>query len=869
MKQLTGNQIRKMFLDYFESKGHKVEPSQSLIPNDDPTLLWINSGVAAIKKYFDGTMTPEKPRLVNAQKSLRTNDIENVGKTARHHTFFEMLGNFSIGDYFKDGAIDYAWEFLTSPEWLGLDKDKLYITVHNRDDEAYNYWVNVKKIDPVHMLKTPGNFWEIGEGPCGPDSEIFYDRGEKYDPEGLGLKLFYEELENDRYIEIWNLVFSQYNSKDGVDRDDYEELPQKNIDTGMGLERLVSIVQGGETNFETDFFLPLIHAVEDMANVSYQDNKMAYRVIADHIRTVTFALADGALFDNVGRGYVLRRILRRAVRYGKQIGIGSAFMYQLVGIVSDIMKDYYDYLPSKVQYVSDLVKKEEEAFHKTLSNGIKLLADMISKNTTGTLSGEEAFKLYDTYGFPIELTLEIAEESNMKVDEEGFQEELNKQKERSRSSRVDTESMASQKPDLMAFDLPSTFDYDPDITTGLVIGIFKDGVKVEAIEDYGEVILDQTTFFAEMGGQCADTGKMYKDNTKMEVTNVLTAPNKQHLHFVKVESGKISIGDTLTLEVDIQRRNRITANHTATHILQKALKVILGDHVNQAGSYVDDQRLRFDFTHFEKISKEDVEKIETVVNQEIFKSLPVNIEVMSQETAKERGAMALFGEKYGDVVRVVSVGGFSVELCGGCHVKNSSNIGLFKIELEESIGSGIRRIEAVTGEKAYQSLLHEKQTVDTIVNTLRIKNRKEVITKVEANVTEITSLKKEVEKLTSKMNALSAANKINDIEEINGVKVLYVEEEMESNKAKQMAFDFRDKMQSGIVILVTKDQDKCSYFVALTKDIVESGKKAGDIVKNINTIVDGRGGGKPDFAQGGCALSEKVNVLKAELTNIL
>jgi alanyl-tRNA synthetase len=869
MKQLTGNEVRTMFLDFFASKNHKVEPSHSLIPNDDPTLLWINAGVAAIKKYFDGTITPENPRLVNAQKSLRTNDIENVGKTARHHTFFEMLGNFSIGDYFKKEAISFAWEFLTDEKWLGLEKDKLYITVHDGDEEAYEYWINEIGIDPTHMLKTPGNFWEIGEGPCGPDSEIFYDRGEAYDPDGLGLKLFYEELENDRYIEIWNLVFSQYQSKENVDRERYEELPQKNIDTGMGLERLVSIIQGGETNFDTDFFLPIIRMVESMTDVSYEDNKMAYRVIADHIRTVTFALADGALFDNVGRGYVLRRILRRAVRYGKQIGITSSFMYQLVATVSDIMKDYYEYLPAKVDYVSDLVRKEEEAFHKTLSHGEKLLTEMISKNTNGVLSGEEAFKLYDTYGFPIELTLEIVEESGLQVDTSGFEVELAKQKERSRATRTDNESMASQKPDLMAFNLPSVFDYNPSRSSGVVIGLFKDGVEVDSIDTYGEVILDHTTFYAEMGGQCADTGVMYNDHTKVAVTNVLSAPNKQHLHFVSVEKGRITLGDVLTLEVDITKRNRIIANHTATHLLQKALKVVLGDHVNQAGSYVDDQRLRFDFTHFEKIDTLTLEKIEIVVNQEIFKGLPVVIETMQKQEAQEKGAMALFGEKYGDEVRVVSVGDFSVELCGGCHVENSNHIGLFKIALEESVGSGVRRIEAITGEKAYQSLLQERKTVDTIVDILNIKNRKEVIQKVEANVDKMAALTKEVEQLTSKMNALTAANKASDVETINGIPVLYVEETMEIAKAKQMAFDFRDKIKSGIVILVTTDNDKCSYFVALTKDMIEKGKKAGDIVKAINEIVDGRGGGKPDFAQGGCPMSDKISSLKESLSNIL
>ncbi len=867
MKQLTGNQVRKMFLDFFESKGHKVEPSHSLIPNDDPTLLWINAGVAALKKYFDGTIKPENPRITNAQKSIRTNDIENVGKTARHHTFFEMLGNFSIGDYFKKEAIDFAWELLTDEKWFAFDKDKLYITVHDHDEEAYNYWVDVIGVDPSHMLKTPGNFWEIGEGPCGPDSEIFYDRGEKYDPEGLGIKLFYEELENDRYIEIWNLVFSQYNSQEGVDRNDYEELPQKNIDTGMGLERITSIIQDGETNFDTDFFLPIIHEAEKLANVSYQENKMAYRVIADHIRTVTFALADGALFDNAGRGYVLRRILRRAVRYGKQIGIEKAFMYNLVGVVSEIMKEFYDYLPEKVSYISDLVKKEEEAFHKTLSNGEKLLSGLIKKNSDGIISGKDAFKLYDTYGFPFELTLEIAQESNLKVDEEGFKEELKLQQMRSRGARVDNESMTSQKPDLMAFDLPSTFEYDPTNIRGVVIGLFKDGVKTDQLNDYGEIVFDVTTFYAEMGGQCADTGIVYNDECKAKVVNVLKAPNQQHLHFVELESGNIKVGDVLTLEIDKEKRGKITANHTATHILQAALKEVIGSHINQAGSYVDDSRLRFDFTHFEKITNEQLKAVEQKVNDVIFKGIDVEIANMSKEEALASGAMALFDEKYGDTVRVVSVGDYSKELCGGCHVTNSSNIGLFKIETEESVGSGIRRIEAVTGKVAYEALVLEKETVDTISSVLKLKNRKEVVNKVTSLTEELNAVKKEVEALNSKLNALNAANRMNDIQDINGVKVLFVEEDMESNKAKQLAFDLRDKIDSGIVILVSKFEEKCSYFVGVSKDYVASGIKAGDVVKKINAIVDGRGGGKPDFAQGGCPVNEKINAIKDELKN--
>ncbi len=868
MKQLTGNQVRQMFLDYFKSKGHMIEPGASLIPHNDPTLLWINAGVAALKKYFDGSEKPACNRIANAQKSIRTNDIENVGKTARHHTFFEMLGNFSIGDYFKKEAIPFAWEFLTSPEYIGFDKDKLYVTVYTDDEEAYRIWTEVCHVDPSHILKTYENFWEIGEGPGGPDSEIFYDRGEKYDPEGLGEKLFFEEMENDRYIEVWNIVFSQYDCNPAIDRKDYKELPQKNIDTGMGLERLVSIIQGGETNFDTDLFLPIIHATEKLANVSYEENKMAYRVIADHIRTVTFALADGAMFDNAGRGYVLRRILRRAVRYGKQIGIEKAFMYNLVPMVSDMMKDFYDYLPEKVDFISTMVKKEEEAFHKTLLNGEKLLKTLIDKNENGVISGKDAFKLYDTYGFPYELTLEIAEESNLTVDEKAFREELKIQQERSRASRGDNESMTSQKPDLMAFDLPSSFTYDPSPVKAVVIGLFKDGVKTDKIDDYGEVIFDNTTFYAEMGGQCADTGYIENNTTKADVVNVLKAPNKQHMHFVKLSSGSIQMGDVFTLNVDQQKRRQITANHSATHILQKALQELLGDHISQAGSYVDEKVLRFDFTHFEKISNELLQKIEEKVNQIIFEGRTVKIQNMSKEEALQTGAMALFDEKYGDVVRVVNIGDYSVELCGGCHVANSSEIGLFKIISEESVGSGIRRIVSRSGLAAYQDMVHEKETVDQISSILNLKNRKDVINKVETLNQDLKDSKHEIEQLTSKLNAMQAASKANDIEEINGVKVLFVEETLENAKAKQLAFDLRDKMEEGIVVLLSKYEDKCSYFVAVSKNLTNQ-YKAGMIVKAINEVVDGRGGGKPDFAQGGCPVNDKLGLVHDALKNIL
>ena len=857
MKQLTGNQVRQLFLDFFESKNHKIEPSHSLIPNDDPTLLWVNSGVAALKKYFDGTIKPDVPRITNAQKSIRTNDIENVGVTARHHTFFEMLGNFSIGDYFKKEAIDYAWEFLTDEKWLAFDKDRLYITVYKDDEEAYDYWVNVKKISPDHMLKTEGNFWEIGEGPCGPDSEIFYDRGEKYDPDQIGTRLFYEELENDRYVEIWNLVFSQFNAKEGVERKDYKELPQKNIDTGMGLERIVSIIQDGETNFDTDFFLPIIRATEKLAKVSYQEDKMAYRVIADHIRTVTFALADGAQFDNEGRGYVLRRILRRAVRYGKKIGIEDSFMYNLVQVVSNIMSEFYTYLPEKVAYIQKLVKIEEERFHSTLNGGEKMLADIIAKTSGDTIDGATAFKLYDTYGFPIELTVEIAQENNLKVDEDGFKEEMRKQKERARNARAESESMGSQKVDLMNFEDASDYTYDPTPIQARVIGVFKDGQKVDQIEDKGEIILDHTIFYAQMGGQCADQGWLKNDETSMHCDNVLKAPNGQHLHYVTLEKGSIKVGDELTLTLDLSIRKQTQNNHTATHLLHAALKEVLGSHVAQAGSYVDFERLRFDFTHYEKVSKEDLAKIEAIVNDKIFAGYPVNIALMKKEEAIASGATALFDEKYGDEVRVVNIDDYSVELCGGCHVSNTAEIGIFKIEMEESVGSGIRRIEAVTGRVAYESLNKAVTTIDTIAQVLKIKNKAKVVTKVESLQNELHDVKKENERLQSKLNHIEAKEKLKDMETINDVPFLLVNVDHQAN-AKQLTLEYRQLLGQGIVTLVNIEGDKATYFVAVSDDFVKKGYKAGDLVKKACQASNGRGGGKPDFAQGGTKEIDKV-----------
>ena len=619
MKKLTANEIRTTWLKFWESKGHYIEPGASLVPHNDPTLLWINSGVAALKKYFDGSEMPKNKRITNVQKSIRTNDIENVGHTARHHTFFEMLGNFSIGDYFRLEMIPWAFEILTNEKYFGIPLDKLYFTYLPTDNVTKKCWMDLG-VNEDHLIPLEGNFWQIGEGPCGPNTEVFFDRGEKYDPEHLGIRLLKEDLENDRYIEIWGIVFSQYNAVEGVAREDYKELPNKNIDTGAGLERIACVLQGTETNFETDLFYPIIESVLKLTKEKYDDeHKMCFRVIADHIRTCTFALSDGASFSNEGRGYVLRRILRRAMRYGRKLGITNAFLYTLVPVVVDMMKDFYPYLQEHQEHVAKMIHAEEDKFLRTLNSGESLLKKML-ENTT-TLSGADAFKLYDTYGFPIELTVEIAHEQNVNVDLDGFNENMEQQKERARSSRADVQSMNKQSADLMAFTSESNFSYDMADTKGKVIGLFKDGIKVDSLDDEGDVILDNTNFYAEMGGQVADTGKFYNDNTECEVLNVSKAPNKQHLHHVRVLFGELKVGDELNLSINKQRRIRIMRNHSSCHLLQAALIEVLGDHVHQQGSYVDENIMRFDFTHNTKLTENELATVEKLVNEYIDQAI--------------------------------------------------------------------------------------------------------------------------------------------------------------------------------------------------------------------------------------------------------
>ncbi len=863
-KDLTGNQIRQMFLDFFKSKGFMIEPSASLIPHNDPTLLWINAGVSTLKKYFDGTEKPTNPRIANAQKCIRTNDIENVGKTARHHTFFEMLGNFSIGDYFKEQAIPWAWEFLTSPEWIGMDKERLYVTVYPDDEDAYNLWVKTGMIES-HICKNADNFWEIGRGPGGPDSEIFFDRGEKYDPEGIGEKLFFEDIENDRYVELWNIVFSQYDCRPGeVDRSEYKELPHKNIDTGMGLERLVCFLQDGETNFDTDLFLPIIHATEKYAKHSYNEPeyKMAYRVIADHIRTVTFALADGAMFSNEGRGYVLRRVLRRAVRYGIKLGIEESFMYNLVQVCADNMKDYYGYILDKVDLVSKLVRNEEESFHKTLNNGEALLNDALKQHAdTKKLPGEVVFKLYDTYGYPRELTEEIAMDNGYTVDAEGFESEMQAQKERARAARGNEQSMHGQSADLMDFTEDSKFTgYTDTHSTGKVIGLFKDGVKVDSLSDEGDIILSETCFYAESGGQCADQGKVWNDTFKADVVDVQKAPHKQPLHHISNVEGTLHVGDVLEGEYDYASRQRTRANHSSLHLLQAALKEVLGDHIAQAGSYNCPEYGRFDFTHFEKPTDEQLKEVERIVNEKINESIPVTTEVMAIDDAKKTGATALFDEKYGDEVRVVSMGDFSKEFCGGTHVNNTNDLGSFRIVSEESVGSGVRRITCETKMESYSSFKKEEEYLLNTAKLLKMKNYEGLQERIQKLLEENASLKKAVSEAESKAMASEADSILKNAEEINGIQTLILKLEGKDTKGlKEYAETLRNKLNNGFVFISNVVDGKTTFVCASSKEAIAKGFKAGDIVKQAAMICGGNGGGRADMAQAGAKDASKIN----------
>ncbi len=870
MKKLTSMEIRQMWLDFFKSKGHSVEPSASLVPVNDPTLLWTNAGVTPLKKYFDGSVVPQNPRITNAQKCIRTNDIENVGKTARHHTFFEMLGNFSIGDYFKKEVLPWAYELLTSKEWFDFDVNKLFITFYADDFETRDIWISLG-VPADHLIPLESNYWEIGEGPCGPDTEIFYDRGEKFDKRGK--ELIENDLENDRFIEIWNIVFSQYNSKEGVDRKDYKELPSRNIDTGCGLERVTCVMQGVDTNYETDLFMPTILEVEKLSGVKYT-GQMAFKVIADHIRTVTFAVADGASFSNEGRGYVLRRVLRRAVKYARKLGITRAFMASIVDIVIDNMKSYYPYLVSKANLVKEIITKEEEKFLSTISNGEKRF-EAIAKESKGIISGYDAFLLYDTYGFPFELTDEYAEELGLKVNKEEFKKAMQEQKERARNSRKDVASMGGQNEEYLNFKEVSNFvGYENFETVSKVIKVFKEGI-----------VLDNTPFYAFSGGQLSDNGTI----NDIEVLDVKKLPNGQHLHILDTTDFKV--GQSVSAVIDAENRNLTRKNHSSAHLLQKALQVVLGDHVHQQGSQVSSSYVRFDFNNYQNLTDEQIIKVENLVNSYIKESNEVKTQVLPLSEAKKLGATALFDEKYSDFVRVVSMG-VSQEFCAGTHVSNTSEINSFAIVSIESIGSGVFRITGVTGPKCQELLENSLSNLDNEINASKnkaynliteaknegimlaynynfsyndtigfayiLKKREEVAL---ASKT-LHELEKEYQAKKSQ-NALSNLNVFDKLI-LNNCIVTLVEEK-DTNLVKEMSIALLNNKGLDAVVLATVDGDKVT-FIAATNELKYD---ASTLVKEATKITGGGGGGKKNLAQAGGKDSSKVNEALTHVKGIL
>ena len=862
MKNLKASEIRQNFIDYFVEKGHMVEPSAPLVPIDDDSLLWINSGVATLKKYFDGRETPRKPRIVNSQKAIRTNDIENVGFTARHHTFFEMLGNFSIGDYFKQEAIEFAWEFLTSEKWMAMEPKLLYVTIHPEDKEAYRIWNEDIGLEESRIIRIEGNFWDIGEGPSGPNTEIFYDRGEDFGQDDPAEEM-YPGGENERFLEVWNLVFSEFNhNKDHT----YTPLPNKNIDTGMGLERMASLAQNVRTNYETDLFMPIIHEVEKVSGKTYLENDnydVAFKVIADHIRTIAFAIADGALPANEGRGYVLRRLLRRAVRFSQSLDINEPFMYRLVDIVADIMEPYYPNVKEKADFIKRVIKSEEERFHETLEEGLAILNNLVAQAKTSTheISGKDAFKLYDTYGFPVELTEEIATQENLSIDMQTFEEEMQQQRDRARQARQNSQSMQVQSEVLKKITTDSTFvGYDVMDKASVITDIIQNGELVESAEA-GETIyfiLRETPFYAVSGGQVADQGTISNENFEIAVTEVTKAPNGQNLHKGEIQFGTVKKNAEVSASVNHKERRSIKKNHSATHLLHAALKEVLGDHVNQAGSLVEADRLRFDFSHFGPMTQEEIDTVERRVNEEIWNSIEVDIQEMPISEAKQLGAMALFGEKYGEIVRVVNMAPFSIELCGGIHVNNTSEIGLFKIVSESGTGAGVRRIEALTGKSAFLYLETIQSQFNAVKSQVKVKSDDQVLEKIVHMQDEEKELRKQLEQKNKEVTSLKMGDITNQVDEINGLKVLATEVEVPNAKAiRETMDDFKSKLQDTVIVLISNIDGKVSLVASVPKALTDK-VKAGDIIKNMAPVVGGKGGGRPDMAQGGGTEPENI-----------
>lgn len=893
MKYMSHNDIRNTWFRYFESRGHKKLESTSLIPVDDDSLLWINAGVTPLKKYFDGREVPECRRIVNIQKCIRTNDIENVGITKRHQTFFEMMGNFSVGDYFKEEAIAFAFELLTGDEWFQIPKELLYVTVYPEDTVAYQKWIEVG-LDESHLVKLEENYWEIGEGPCGPDSEIFFDRGEKYDPNHDALEKFKKDEEQERYVEIWNNVFSQYNSKPGIPREEYQELPSKNIDTGAGLERWCLIFQDVDSNFETDLFQPIIRHIEQLVGFDY-DGQKEFKIIADHVRAITFALADGAFFANSGRGYVLRRLLRRSVRYGKNLGLEGPFLYKLVSEVVEVMKEAYPYLVENRAKVETLVLEEEKLFLKTLEAGERRLKELVHESMDGTISGDDAFKLYDTYGFPFELTEEYLTELGYRVSREEFDKYMNIQKEMAKKSAKNKSAMASQKKVLLDFKEESQFVYGIYRLKTNVLAIFSKDSIVDSVDHDCYIALKRTCCYAEAGGQVSDTGMIIGKNFKARLLDCFKAPNGQHIHKVKLLDGMIHANDECEIVLDKDRRKRTESNHSSVHMLQYALQQCVSSQIRQAGSYVDGDKLRFDFTYSGKMTDDKIIEVENFVNDMIDKHIIISTEVMPIDKAKQIGAMALFNEKYGDVVRVVKIGR-SIELCGGTHAANTKDIAKFAIYSYESKGSNLYRIEATTGNKIEDVLFnvikpYNDEMIKLLMKAKEIMDEaKEVGIRLEFDVdinhdkpesykdvifnrNELQYIQQEVRDLEKKYQHLREKQVLSNldvyrehIKDYNGTfGLLMTVENKDISLLKSVCDAMIEEMGTGFVFFANVKDDGSINFLSRSNCHVNSGL----VVKDAAVSSLGNGGGSPTFAQGGGKTKDALPKIYTHIEKVL
>ena len=869
------NELRELFLQFFETKGHLRLPSFSLVPQNDKSILLINAGMTPMKPWFKGEEEPPRRRVCTCQKCIRTGDIENVGKTARHGTYFEMLGNFSFGDYFKHEAIAWSWEFLTSPEWVGLEADRLYPSVYLEDDEAWNIWHDEIGIpaEKIFRFGKEDNFWEHGSGPCGPCSEIYYDRGPEY---GCGKPGCTVGCECDRYIEIWNNVFSQFDN-DGHGH--YPELKQKNIDTGMGLERLACVCQNVDSLFDVDTVMNITHRVSELTGAHYGETEkrdVSLRVITDHIRSATFMICDGILPSNEGRGYVLRRLLRRAARHGKLLGVNEPFLYQVVDTVVHENECQYPDLREKQSYITKVIRTEEENFAKTIDGGMKIFSDMLAEHKAKgetKFSGEDAFKLYDTYGFPIDLTREMAADEGLSVDEEAFAKAMAEQKTRAREARKALGDLGWAGVEF-GKDIPSTefVGYDHDsVDDAKVVALVVEGEQAEAMMSgvEGIIVLDKTPFYAEMGGQIGDTGVIRCGEAVFEVTDVQKNKGGKFMHTGKVIHGSFQLGDTVTASIDVERRMAIRRGHTATHLLDAALKAVLGDHVHQAGSLVEPDRLRFDFTHFESITPEQLLAVDTFVNDAILRGIPVVTEVLPIEEAKKKGAVAMFGEKYGDVVRVVEMGEVSMEFCGGTHLDNTAKVGLFRIKSEGSVASGVRRIEAITGKQTLEELRSGQERLIRAAQLLKTTSN-ELESRIGGMLSEMKEIKSQLEKFKEQASLGEARTFLTSAKEVKGLKLVTAQRDgMDANALRKLGDFLRDKEPKIVGVLASVKDGKVTLLAVCGKEAVASGIKAGDIIKAIAPICGGKGGGKPDSAMGGGTEVSKVDDALAAVDDLI